>query len=70
MKSRDNVRGELLLSVRQDHLSNNRIIKMRIQPQGDAHLFINKIFLLFVFDNNTVCLYKTISSQNIYMVLP
>lgn len=70
MKSTDSVGGELLLTVRQCHLSNNRIIKMRIQPQGDTLQFKNKISLPFVFENNTVFFYKTISSQDIYLVLP
>lgn len=69
MKATDSMRGELLLTVRQRHLSNNRIIKIRIQPQGDALLFINKISPPFVFDNNTVCLYTAIASQDIYLVL-
>lgn len=69
MKSTDSVGGKLLLTVRQHHLPNNRIIKMRIQPQGDALIFINKISPPFVFENNTVFLCKTLSSQVIYLVL-
>lgn len=70
MKSSDSVGGELLQIVRRLHLSNKKMIKMRIHPRGDALLFINKMPLPFIFGNCTIFFYKTIFSQDIYLVLP
>lgn len=70
MKSSDSVGGEYLQTVRQLHLTYTKMITMRIQPQGDTVLLINKISLPFVFGNYTLFFYETISSQNIYLVFP
>lgn len=70
MKSSDSVGGELLQAVRQLHLTNTKMIKMRIQHRGDTLVFINKMSLPFGFRNYTIFFYETISSQDIYLVLP
>lgn len=54
MKSSDSVGGELLQTVRQLHLTNTNMIKMRMQHQRDILVFINKMSLPFVFRNYTI----------------